>query len=177
MGKYEKNRRSPMPLGSLMIRIAAVLFCLVMFSTYLMGGLFARYTTSDQGGDSARVAKFDVACSVAQATDEDGKDIEGKFTLTVTNNSEVAVAYSIHVAFSAPMSITIGGETKTLAEGETSVTFTNDDWTLAPGEDDKHTLQFAITDWTGVTNKDTDSGPTEPVTFVFEVSVTAEQID
>ncbi len=42
-------------------RIAALLLCLTLISTYLLGGLYAKYITSATGEDSARVAKFDVA--------------------------------------------------------------------------------------------------------------------
>lgn len=37
---------------------ACVLFCLTLFSMYFTSGLFARYTTSGEGGDSARVIRF-----------------------------------------------------------------------------------------------------------------------
>ena len=41
-----------------MLFLAGILFCLVLISTAMMGGLFARYTTTGTGSDSARVAKF-----------------------------------------------------------------------------------------------------------------------
>lgn len=37
---------------------ACVLLCLTMISIHLMSGLYAKYTTSAQGGDFARVIKF-----------------------------------------------------------------------------------------------------------------------
>ena len=49
------NTRTPIAF-----HIGLVLFCLVLFSTYLTGGLYARYTTSASGSDSARVASFQI---------------------------------------------------------------------------------------------------------------------
>ena len=48
------------PSGCMTLRIAAVLFCLVLFSMHLTAGLFARYTAKQGGTDSARVAAFKV---------------------------------------------------------------------------------------------------------------------
>lgn len=80
--------------------LAAILFCLTLFSFYLCGGLYARYTTSDSGEDAARVARFDVS--------EDGayfsenlliETVPGRVEreIVVTNNSEVAVAYTVTI--------------------------------------------------------------------------------
>ena len=80
--------------------IASCLFCLTLFSFYLCGGLYARYTTSDSGEDAARVARFDVS--------EDGayfsenlliETVPGRVEreIVVTNNSEVAVAYTVTI--------------------------------------------------------------------------------
>ncbi len=56
--KSKKNRRSSMTFGEKMIFFAGVLFCLVLITTAMMGGLFARYTTIGSGSDSARVASW-----------------------------------------------------------------------------------------------------------------------
>lgn len=54
----QNNEKSPVNLGSILIRVAAGLFILTMISVYLLGGLFARYVAAGQGWDSARVAAF-----------------------------------------------------------------------------------------------------------------------
>ena len=80
--------------------LAAILLCLTLFSFHLRGGLYARYTTSDSGEDAGRVARFDVS--------EDGayfsknlliETAPGKVEreIVVTNNSEVAVAYTVTI--------------------------------------------------------------------------------
>lgn len=104
--EYRKpSGRPPMRLGSLMIRIAAVLLCLVMISFHLMGSMFARYTTSGNGSDDARVAKFDVEITgtatenvkITYAVTEGGV-----YTIEVENQSEVAVKYDIIVKIDTP---------------------------------------------------------------------------
>ncbi len=91
--KYRAKRNIP-------IRIAAVLFCLTLFSTYLVTGLFARYTTSVQSSDQARVAAFSIKgegdlLGTIAATLVPGEDTDVK--LIIRNDSEVAVEYKIEV--------------------------------------------------------------------------------
>ncbi len=46
------------PLGYKMIGISLVLLSLVMFSTWLTSGLYAKYVVNENAGDGARVAAF-----------------------------------------------------------------------------------------------------------------------
>ena len=54
-GKYEKVRT---PVVSIAMYMAVVLFWLIAISVYISSGLFAKYSTTASGGDSARVIKF-----------------------------------------------------------------------------------------------------------------------
>ena len=57
MGRHEEqNRRRG--TGNIVMWLAGALFCLVVLTTYLSAGLFARYVTRDDGGDDARVITF-----------------------------------------------------------------------------------------------------------------------
>ena len=56
--KKQNKEKAPVNLGAILIRAAAGLFILTIVSIYLLSGLFARYVSSDQGSDSARVATF-----------------------------------------------------------------------------------------------------------------------
>ena len=58
MSKESRKRKSSMGFGEGMMWMAGVLFCLVLITTAMMGGLFARYVTSSTGSDSARVVAF-----------------------------------------------------------------------------------------------------------------------
>lgn len=54
-GKYEKHRES---VSNAAMCLAVVLFWLVIITTYMSSGLFAKYSTMGMGGDSARVIQF-----------------------------------------------------------------------------------------------------------------------
>lgn len=151
---------------------ALVVFLLTMITTHITTGLYARYTTSTSGSDSARVAKFDVDCMVVRVENTD------EYTLTVINGSEVAVNYSIVVEMDSHLSVTIDNVTKKIENDETSVTFENDNWILAPGtQTDPLTLTFAVTDWSGLTDPATNYGNEETVNLGFTVKIIAVQID
>lgn len=95
------NRRSR--YANCIMRIAAVLFCLVLVSLHLVSGLFARYTTTASGSDGARVAKFRITESLVN---EDNSvfvsvaaglvpNVPCRINVEVANESEVAVTYEI----------------------------------------------------------------------------------
>lgn len=71
--KKQNNEKPPVNLGSILIRVAAGLFFLTMITVYLLGGLFARYVSSGQGSDSARVATFG-NLTLTETGDFDGTD-------------------------------------------------------------------------------------------------------
>ena len=56
--KKENKQKSPINLGTILIRVAMVLLALTLISVYLLGGALARYRGSEDNGDMARVAKF-----------------------------------------------------------------------------------------------------------------------
>ena len=58
MADSYRKRRSSLTMGERLLFLAGILFCLILITTAMLGGLFARYTTSGSGSDSARVAKF-----------------------------------------------------------------------------------------------------------------------
>ncbi len=108
-------------------RIAAILVCLTLITTYMMSGMYARYSTSTSGSDSARVAKFSVSDMLKQGdTVEDKIEIsmlpgeEKVYTFTITNDSEVAVSYNVEVkneTGNLPLDIEFEGKKGTFAPG------------------------------------------------------------
>ena len=170
MGKGEKKLNIP-------ACAALILLTLTLITTHMTCGLYAKYTTSATASDSARVAKFDVQCSVSDDPVSSG---EGAYLVQVQNLSEVAVTYSIIVEHSAPMSVTINGETKgPAANGTTTVTFSDPDWVLAPGESHEGNqgvrMTLSLTGWEGLTNG--LSGIADNVEVGFKVYVKAVQLD
>ncbi len=93
--KKERDRK-----GNILMYTVAVLLCATLFSMYLVGGLYARYTTNMVGSDSASVAEFNIT--------EEGtlfENVETNITpgetqgvsLIITNKSDVAMEYTLTV--------------------------------------------------------------------------------
>ena len=144
---------------------ALILLLLTMITTHMTSGLYARYTASATGSDTVRVAKFDVACNVERVAGTD------TYKLTVRNNSEVTVKYSIQVTLDPHLSATLDG-----AEPVDGL-FENAAWQLLPETNSgAHTLALAVANWSGLTTSD-EPQATEPVSLSFSVNVIAEQVD
>ena len=80
--------------------LAGILFCLTLISSSLTSNLIAKYSTSTTGGDSARVAKFDVITTkdidkIELVPGDRESSVTYKFT--IKNNSEVVVKNSVIV--------------------------------------------------------------------------------
>ena len=149
---------------------ALVLLMLTLVSSHITAGLYARYTGFAESSDGARVAKFDVQSQLTQNDD-------GTYTLTVVNASQVAVKYGVVLNMDPHLLATLDGTQQAVPEGSDSVTFTNDEWLLAPNETTQLTLELTISDWSGLTDPNTRSGEMEQITLDFAVNVIAEQAD
>lgn len=111
MGKKKETDKSENKLPQILLLLCS----LTLFSFWMLSHLYARYTTQMTGQDSARVAAFHV---------KDGNDLQEtyvldpsitdgdaqKITVTVENNSEVAVRYtfSFEADGNLPLEITAG---------------------------------------------------------------------
>ena len=73
----------------IVLRVALVLLFAMLITSYMMGGIYARYSTTVTGTASASVAKFDVDAHCVYDA------VIDKYVLTITNNSEVTVSYSV----------------------------------------------------------------------------------
>lgn len=144
---------------------ALVLLLLTMITTHLTSGLYARYTSTASSQDSARVAKFDVSCEVKE---NKNNGTENEFTVTVTNQSDVAVTYTLEVVSDPELDVTID-KAKLTADRQ---------WTLAidgEGAVKTHTMTLALKDVTDIT-KDANGNEVEE-NVAFTVNVKAVQID
>lgn len=153
-------------VGSILMRIALVSFCLVLLSVHLMSGLFAKYTSNGEGGDEARVAAFKVnvvggPASAIEVTCTDYNYNTGTYTITVTNRSEVAVKYTMRVEMA-----NTAGVTPTFSNNGTG--------TLAVGGTNWETLTFTV-DWAQFTASET--GAEASANIAFTVYIDVVQID
>lgn len=98
-------------LQNQIMRLAAVLLCLTLLSLYLLCGMYARYTSQDGGGDSARVAKFNVSESDSLQSYtyavEIIPDTSEKLEVQITNFSETSVKYILEFLVEGNLPITI----------------------------------------------------------------------
>lgn len=149
MRRSKKTRNWP-------LRIAALLLCLTLWSAAATGGLYARYSTTATGGDSARVALFGHDETITLLGDTEVQLVPGdtrSFPLSVRNfttdrTSEVGQKYSIEVvtAGNLPLTFTLtkDGKTVTPIEGTAATTHTyeTDDMVFTAGTErtDNYTL-------------------------------------
>lgn len=117
MQKGRRHNRQLHNRPNIALRLAAVLLIMVCISTWMMDGLFAKYRTSDSGGDSARVIKFgnltmtesgDFPASGGQAYLIPGVDIQKQATVTFTG-SESATYVFVEVELPAHWTSTSSG--------------------------------------------------------------------
>ena len=165
------SRRRPLQAGEIVTRMALLLLCLVMVSAYFTGGLLARYSSTAQSSDTARVAKFDVQLtgdpSAAQITCGQNED-QGTYFLTVENASEVAVQYSISYT------ITPNGFDNTA--NAVTCTLDQENGVLAPGATSgRHSFTLTVADWSALTKN--MSGNTGAVSVNIIVTVDIAQVD
>ncbi|MBQ8184799.1 MAG: hypothetical protein IJ036_03325 [Lachnospiraceae bacterium] len=119
--------------------IACVLLCLTLLSIHMTSGLFARYTTSDSAMDSARVAAFHVTESRRSFSEELVLPLSpGTFEtqILVTNQSEVAIQYEIHVenvTRNVPLQFQIGTDSPSFTDSAAL-------YSLAPDSQDTYTI-------------------------------------
>ena len=170
MGKYMHKNKLKM---NILLRVAAVLLCLTLSSACLVSGLFARYSSSAQISNSARVAKFSIEGegTLLEAIDASFFPGEEKpVTLEIRNNSEVAVEYTVPVTNETknlPLSFRMEKVASAIVDTN-SITFTEQ---LLPNS---HTDEYQLhIEW-----KETDADPTlmGRVDYIT-VMVTAAQID
>lgn len=161
MQQTEKNR-------SLVLRIAAVLLCLILISLWMLGDMYARYTTDKDGSDGARVAAFAVT-ETGEATKEITADVKPgdteTYDVTVTNQSETAIHYEIAVENkynNLPL------ECQMLDSNDNEITQGD----IAAGDSSKHTYKLRIT-WPKNQNDASYAGKTDQLV----VKLSAVQTD
>ncbi len=138
--------------GTVMIRIALVLFCLVMITTHMMSGLYARYISVGEAADEARVAAFSVQADWqgdVKLDVSDSADANGAYTFTVINKSEATVRYDVILTFESPLpyyiSVKLDDVNGILAVDGKSVTFENIEELAPQTSGAQKSLNFSVT--------------------------------
>ena len=146
------------------LRIAGVLLCLTLLSVHLTSGMFARYSATATGSDTARVANFQVTDTGTFTKDlylEYNPGMSNKYDIVIENRSEVAVKCTVTVerlSNHIPMKVTLSGDI-------TDVTF-------APNDPVTKTVGLEL-NWPNTENDAVYSYEVDAI----RVRVCAEQID
>lgn len=131
--KKQNKEKPPVNLGSILIRVAAGLFILTMITVYLLGGLFARYVSSDQGSDSARVATFG-NLTLTETGDFDGTDSKkGMIIPGVTLTKDAIVTFTGSEAATVVFVEVIVPENTWKTEDNRAFSYGGLSWTVASG--------------------------------------------
>ena len=162
---------------------ALILLFLTMLSTHLTCGLYARYTATGTASDSARVAKFDVKGSskgnVTVACTDAGST--GEYTIEVTNNSEVAIRYTIELVFEEALVgtdqlFTLDGNHATSSIDTNHLTFSGGTMPPNAAQPNSHVLKVQMVNWHAIGQRVTNE-QTAQWEQKFTVNIHAEQID
>lgn len=164
----------------------ALLF-LFSLSSYFTGGLYARYTTSVVGEDTARVAKFDVSNEISTGNASIDLNFYDPTKLTdivqfqVESSSEVAVEYTVIVTlpkadvdYDVWLDVTLTGDGITQTKTGNTYVFEGFD-AMAPGTLNQaaYTLSFKIKE----AYKGTPPSGLKNITQSAQITVHAQQID
>lgn len=173
---------------------AAVLLCLVLVSVWMMCGVYARYTATASGGDSARVALFGHSQSITLSDAEEMlKMVPGsstKYTVTVANYDgskvgEVALKYNLEIVTEGnlPLVYTINqqnsGSSKTTEIGsftessqEKTKVFSTESMCFEEGQKKENTYTIDV-QWPEGMKNSKYAGIPEAIT----VNINIEQVD
>ena len=191
---------------SIMIRVMAVLFVVMMSTMCFVGGTFAKYTSSATGNDSANVAKWDIRVNGSEiATSDtftfdlfqtitdsnltsaetdiapaDGSIIapgtSGKFSIAIQNLSQVNATYTIDYTVTNTGNIPVEFSTN----GTDWKTDINEldvtDVAIGLGTDTTVTVQWRWV-FDGNDTTDTALGSAATATLTVVAAVTATQVD
>ncbi len=153
----KSNKRTP-PI----FYVGLVMLVLVLFSTHMTGGLYARFISRAEGSDDARVAKFDVAYQQVDAVPmkieldffDPGKR-QDSIQFVVVSTSEVAVKYDVILVLPGKMTQWVKDDLMTIKLGDSlpkdintdtkTITFDGGAFGATGTREDEHTLTFTIT--------------------------------
>lgn len=160
------------------MRLAAVLLSLVMLTTGMISGRYARYVTSATGSDGARVAKFTVTQQSIKYGETDLTAVTIPMPEILPGGSEtvdVLVTYDTEVAVRNIISVTnkYGNLPLTLSVGEKGGTASVGTFEgVYPSG--AYTKEYAVTvTWPADSNSQNYIGMVD----LLEITVTTEQID
>jgi len=175
----EKNS-SKRILSAVMCRLSAVMLLLTLVSFHVISGTVAKYVTgSGTVSDNAQVASFSVEAlgddgNVSSLSLEYGSANASKsYKITITNNSEVAVRYTVSITFTSDVSGML-----TAKIGDVTGSYSGNTFTWSAGELDigeNKELILTLTAGDGIIPGEDETTAHEE--YTFNTRVKFEQID
>ena len=108
------------------VDVAVLIVCLAIATSCLASGMFAKFVSKSAGADLARVASFNVNAVMSGGTED--TDVRN-YSITLSNNSETAVRYTVVLTFNQDVSgivkAALNGKDGTLSTDGTTFTWTN----------------------------------------------------
>jgi len=165
----------------IILRLAAVLLIMVMLSTSMVAGRYARYVSTASGSDTARVAVFNVeeGGSLMNSFSEGLHDLYPgqtiKKEIVVNNKSEVTIEYTVSAKSTyefLPLeyTVSVGGNAENAENAENVKLPVPYRGTMAPGDEATITLNI---EWPADKNNVSYCGKVDMV----EVTLNATQVD
>ena len=101
-----KNEKSLKPRYNVSLVLAFITFILLVLSISLNSNIYAKYKSGDDSSDEARVAKFSIDSNLDTSALNSSfmiKPTDGakNYTITIDNDSEVAVRYTLSIISTA----------------------------------------------------------------------------
>ena len=119
------------------VDVAVLIVCLAIATSCLASGMFAKFVSKSVGADLARVASFNVDAIMSGGTEDTNVR---NYSITLSNNSETAVRYTVVLTFNKDVSGIVDPKlnenTGTSSSDGTTTTFT---WTNVGVIPPKHT--------------------------------------
>lgn len=150
------------------VDVAVLIVCLAIATSCLASGMFAKFVSKNAGADLARVASFNVDAIMSGGTEDTNVR---NYTITLSNNSETAVRYTVVLTFNKDVSGIVDPKLNenagTSSSDGTTTTFT---WTNVGVIPPKHT-PIKVPLVIEIIN------PTAGGEYDFDVSVSFEQVN
>ena len=131
---------------NVMMRVASIMLVLVLMSSSVISGTFAKYVTSDKAGDSARVAHWGVEVVVTgddafktEYADESGLDGENDGLTVKSSTSKKLVAPGTSGTFAT---VDVNGSPEVDATIEFAVTVNISDWLIDANTKDTYDTYY-----------------------------------
>ena len=178
-------------LSGIVMRVTAILICLVLFSAHLASGMFAKYTAKAEEQSDARVAKFNVSVKETTPLSFDDSGI-GTYQFYIYNkDSEVAYrcddiivkvnavdpsgVFSADDLARACTEVKLNGNDGTYSESTNSYTFSVSDRVDQRMQSDVYTLTFKKSDLVKNNEEATEAVTETNISIDLDVSAKGAQ--